>query len=133
MGDDGPGGAGKLQPECAWGLTRHLSRLADARIWIEALVQNAWDTGAGWGLVLCYAAYLREREDTALNAFILPMANNCISLLAAIMVFCTVFSVVPQLMEKTVQNTMMAASSDMQLFAIGRIKALRAVSSRSRK
>ncbi len=80
------------------------SRLADARIWIEALVQNAWDTGAGWGLVLCYAAYLREREDTALNAFILPAANNCISLLAGIMVFCTVFSVVPQLMESAAVN-----------------------------
>ncbi len=34
-------------------------RLSEPRIWIEALTQNAWDTGAGWGLVLCYAAYLR--------------------------------------------------------------------------
>ncbi len=84
--------------------TVDVSRLADARIWIEALVQNAWDTGAGWGLVLCYAAYLREREDTALNAFLLPAANNCISLLAGIMVFCTVFSVVPQLMETAAEN-----------------------------
>ena len=31
--------------------------LTRAQIWIEALTQNAWDTGAGWGLVLCYAAY----------------------------------------------------------------------------
>ena len=76
------------------------SNLTDARIWIEALIQNAWDTGAGWGLVLCYAAYLREREDTALNAFILPIANNMVSLLAGIMVFCTVFSIVPQLIER---------------------------------
>jgi NSS family neurotransmitter:Na+ symporter len=72
-------------------------RLADARLWIEALTQNAWDTGAGWGLALCYAAYLREREDTALNAVVLPMANNVISLLAGVMVLCTVFSVVPSL------------------------------------
>ncbi len=71
--------------------------LANAQIWIEALVQNAWDTGAGWGLVLCYAVYLREKEDTALNGIILPAFNNCISLLAGIMVFCTVFSIVPQL------------------------------------
>ncbi len=80
------------------------SRLGEPRIWIEALTQNAWDTGAGWGLVLCYAAYLREREDTALNAFVLPIANNTISLLAGVMVFCTVFSVVPQLIERAAQN-----------------------------
>ncbi len=71
--------------------------LGNARIWIEALTQNAWDTGAGWGLILAYAAYLRTQEDTALNAFLLPTANNTVSLLAGIMVLCTVFAVVPQL------------------------------------
>ncbi len=74
--------------------------LTSARIWIEALTQNAWDTGAGWGLVLCYAVYQREREDTALNSFVLPAANNLISLLAGVMVFCTVFSAVPPLLER---------------------------------
>ena len=72
-------------------------RLGDASIWLAALTQNAWDTGAGWGLILVYAAYLRQQEDTALNAFILPMANNTVSLTAGIMVFCTVFATVPQL------------------------------------
>ena len=73
------------------------SALGNAEIWLNALTQNAWDTGAGWGLVLSYAAYLRTNEDTVLNAFILPTANNAISLLAGIMVLCTVFSIVPQL------------------------------------
>lgn len=73
------------------------AELANARIWIEALTQNAWDTGAGWGLILAYAAYLRSGEDTALNAFVLPTANNTVSLLAGVMVLCTVFSVVPQM------------------------------------
>jgi neurotransmitter:Na+ symporter, NSS family len=72
-------------------------RLGSAQLWLHALTQNAWDTGAGWGLILVYAAYLRQREDTALNAFILPVANNGISLLAGMMVMCTVFAVVPQL------------------------------------
>ncbi len=71
--------------------------LANANVWLQALTQNAWDTGAGWGLVLTYAAYLRVNEDTALNAIMLPTANNVVSLLAGIMVLCTVFSVVPQL------------------------------------
>ena len=84
--------------------------LANARLWVEALTQNAWDTGAGWGLVLCYAVYLRQQEDTALNAFVLPIANNTISLLAGIMVFCTVFSVVPVLVSNlAVQPEALAA------------------------
>lgn len=78
--------------------------LAEPTIWIEALIQNAWDTGAGWGLVLCYAAYMREKEDTTLNAVLLPVANNLISLLAAIIVFSTVFSAVPQLMEQAAKD-----------------------------
>ena len=80
------------------------SALGRAEIWLHALTQNAWDTGAGWGLVLCYAAYLRSNEDTVLNAFILPTANNAISLLAGIMVLCTVFSVVPQLVANLADN-----------------------------
>jgi neurotransmitter:Na+ symporter, NSS family len=71
--------------------------LGNANLWVQALTQNAWDTGAGWGLVLCYAAYLRQREDTTLNAVMLPAANNMVSLLSGIMVLCTVFAVVPEL------------------------------------
>lgn len=75
--------------------TPELSDLLDHRIWLEALTQNAWDTGAGWGLALTYAVYMRSREDTALNAFVLGFGNNSMSLLAGIMVLCTVFSVMP--------------------------------------
>lgn len=76
--------------------TPDLADLADYRIWLEALTQNAWDTGAGWGMVLVYAIYLREKEDTALNAFILPVANNCVSLLGGILVLCTIFAIMPE-------------------------------------
>ncbi|MFQ5535813.1 MAG: sodium-dependent transporter [Gemmatimonadota bacterium] len=75
--------------------TPDLAQLADYHIWIQALTQNAWDTGAGWGLVLTYAVYMRAREDTALNAFVIGFGNNSMSLLAGIMVLCTVFSVMP--------------------------------------
>lgn len=71
------------------------SDLANYRIWLQALTQNAWDTGAGWGLVLTYAVYMRKREDTALNAFVIGFGNNSVSLLAGVMVLCTVFSVMP--------------------------------------
>jgi len=70
--------------------------LLTARVWLEALTQNAWDTGAGWGLVTAYAVYLRNTEDTTLNAFILGFGNNSVSLLAGIMVLCTVFAIMPE-------------------------------------
>ncbi len=75
--------------------TPDFSALGDVQIWLEALTQNAWDTGAGWGLVLSYAFYMRAREDTALNAFVIGFGNNSMSLLAGIMVLCTIFSVMP--------------------------------------
>ena len=71
------------------------ARLSDYGIWLQALTQNAWDTGAGWGLILSYAVYMRQREDTTLNAFMLGFGNNAISLLAGIMVLCTVFAMRP--------------------------------------
>ncbi len=71
------------------------SDLLTARVWLEALTQNAWDTGAGWGLIVAYAVYLRRREDTTLNAFLLGFGNNSVSLLAGIMVLCTVFAIMP--------------------------------------
>ncbi len=77
--------------------TPNWADLGNARIWLEALTQNAWDTGAGWGLALTYAIYMRPREDIALNSFMLGFGNNSVSLLAGIMVICTVFSVGPSL------------------------------------
>lgn len=71
------------------------SDLLTARVWLEALTQNAWDTGAGWGLIVAYAVYLGKREDTTLNAFLLGFGNNSVSLLAGIMVLCTVFAIMP--------------------------------------
>lgn len=75
--------------------TPSLEGLSNYRVWLEALTQNAWDTGAGWGLIVAYAIYLRRTEDTTLNAFMLGFGNNSVSLLAGIMVLCTVFSIMP--------------------------------------
>lgn len=67
------------------------SMLGRPTIWIEALTQNAWDTGAAWGLILTYAAYMRTRDDITLSAFQTGIGNNIVSLLAAITIFSTVF------------------------------------------
>ncbi|MCL7971817.1 MAG: sodium-dependent transporter [marine benthic group bacterium] len=76
--------------------TPEWSDLLSARLWLEALTQNAWDTGAGWGLITAYSVYLRNREDTTLNAFVLGFGNNSVSLLAGIMVLCTAFAIMPE-------------------------------------
>lgn len=76
--------------------------LASPKIWLEALTQNAWDTGAGWGLILTYAIYLRAREDVSLNPFLIGFGNNSMSLLAGIMVLCTVFAINPAAQEEIV-------------------------------
>jgi len=88
-----PGAEGGL----AFLFTPRWSDLANASIWLEALTQNAWDTGAGWGLALTYAIYMRRNEDTALNSFMLGFGNNSVSLMAGIMVICTVFAVGPRI------------------------------------
>ncbi len=82
--------------------TPHWSQLRDYNIWLQALTQNAWDTGAGWGLILTYAVYMRKREDTALNSFMLGFGNNSVSLLAGIVVLCTIFSIMPNAADQIV-------------------------------
>jgi NSS family neurotransmitter:Na+ symporter len=72
-----------------------LHQLLNYKIWLHALTQNAWDTGAGWGLIMTYAIYMRKREDIPLNALLIGLGNNSVSLLAAITVFCTAFAMAP--------------------------------------
>ena len=73
--------------------TPQWTQLKNPRIWLEALTQNAWDTGAGWGLFLTYAAYIKREHGVVKNALTTGIGNNTVSLLAALMIFGTVFAV----------------------------------------
>ncbi|MFT5143941.1 MAG: NSS family neurotransmitter:Na+ symporter [Rhodothermales bacterium] len=77
----------------AYLFTPQWSQLAHPKIWIEALTQNAWDTGAGWGLFLTYAAYMSTKQGIVKNAVATAIGNNVVSLMAALMVFATVFAI----------------------------------------
>lgn len=68
------------------------SQFGDVEVWINALSQAAWSTGAGWGLLLTFAVYSRKKENPVLTAATLGFGNNFASLLAAIVVIPTVFS-----------------------------------------
>lgn len=61
-------------------------------IWIEALSQSAWSTGAGWGLMMTISAYTRKNEDVALNTLVGAFGNNTASLLAGIAILPAVFA-----------------------------------------
>lgn len=67
------------------------STLKSPQIWLEALTQNAWDTGAAWGLILTYACYMRKSDDVTISAFQTGIGNNIVSLVAAVIIFSTVF------------------------------------------
>lgn len=81
--------------------TPQWAQLAHPKIWMEALTQNAWDVGAGWGLYLTYAAYVRRKHGIVKNGFITPIGNNLVSMLAALMLFSTVFAVLSREMGMT--------------------------------
>ncbi|MDA1027904.1 MAG: sodium-dependent transporter [Bacteroidetes bacterium] len=89
--------------------------LKSPRVWLEALTQNAWDTGAGWGLILTYGAYMHSKHGVVKNALITGFGNNLVSLLAAITIFGTVFAVLgselsrPEVLE-VMQNSGPAAT-----------------------
>ena len=72
--------------------TPKLDIILDYKVWLNALTQNAWDTGAGWGLIMTYAIYMRKKEDISINAALIGFGNNSVSLIAGITIFSTVFA-----------------------------------------
>lgn len=68
------------------------SHFSNATIWIEALSQSAWSTGAGWGLIMTISSYSRKKEDVVLNTFIGGFGNNTASLMAAMAILPAVFA-----------------------------------------
>eukprot|EP00058_Branchiostoma_floridae_P023199 XP_002608689.1 hypothetical protein BRAFLDRAFT_73911 [Branchiostoma floridae] len=88
-----------------WALTQHNAGSALAyiftpdwqllgtpRLWIDALSQNAWDTGAACGIFLVYGASMTQSMGPVKTGTLIPLLNNTVSLMSGTMVFCTVFS-----------------------------------------
>lgn len=71
------------------------SKLFHYRIWLEALSQSAWSTGAGWGLILTYSIYSRKQEDGFTNSAVVAFGDYSASILAAIVVVSTIFAFYP--------------------------------------
>ncbi|ANH79032.1 Na-dependent Transporter [Candidatus Chlamydia sanziniae] len=65
------------------------SSFVNYKVWIEALTQNAWDTGAGWGLLLVYSGFASKRTGIVANGALTAISNNLISLVMGIVIFST--------------------------------------------
>ena len=65
---------------------------SNPKVWIEALSQSAWSTGAGWGLIMTISSYSREKEDVSLNIFISGFGNNTASIVAGLAILPSVFA-----------------------------------------
>ncbi len=70
-----------------------LAGLLKAKTWLNAFTQAAWSIGAGWGLMLTYAVYMKEKEDIAANSFVIAFADSGSSLLAGMAILPLVFAV----------------------------------------
>ena len=73
--------------------TMDWSVLQNPSTWIDALTQNAWDTGAASGVLLVYASYFGKQHGVVKYGTVIPSINNLLSLLMAITMFSTVFSI----------------------------------------
>ncbi len=69
-----------------------VGNLSDYRLWLSALTQTAWSTGAGWGLITVLGAYVAEGQGFVKTGITAVLANNFASLLAGVAVLCTVFA-----------------------------------------
>lgn len=73
------------------------SQLWSGRLWLEAFTQVAWSTGAGWGLMMVYAVYVKEDEDIGVNSGIIAFSDVLVGFVAAALVLGTLFAVAPTL------------------------------------
>ena len=96
----------------AYLFTPDWSTLGSASTWLEALTQNAWDTGAGWGLILTYAAYMRKEDGVVRNAVLTGVGNNVVSLLAGTMIFGIAFAVLGADLSQTEVLDVMRSSGE---------------------
>lgn len=66
--------------------------LMNYKVWLEALSQSAWSTGAGWGLIMTYATYVKKEESVLTNSILTGIGNNLASIIAGLAIIPAVFA-----------------------------------------
>lgn len=72
-----------------------LEMLGNPRIWLEAFTQAAWSTGAGWGFIITYAVYTKQKEDIGGNCLIMGFGDNLGALIAGMTVLPAIYALSP--------------------------------------
>ena len=67
----------------------------DPTMWIDAISQSAWSTGAGWGLYMTYSSYAGSRTGLEATTYATGFGNNLASMLAATAIIPMVLTVLP--------------------------------------
>ncbi|ABR46807.1 sodium:neurotransmitter symporter [Alkaliphilus metalliredigens QYMF] len=75
--------------------TPNLHMLKNPTIWLEAFTQAAWSTGAGWGFIITYSVYTKQKEDVAGNCMIMGFGDNIGALIAAMTVLPAIYALSP--------------------------------------
>ncbi|GAA5025732.1 sodium:calcium symporter [Marivirga lumbricoides] len=75
--------------------TIEMHHFSNPTIWIEAISDSAWSTGAGWGLMITIGSFSNQKEDVTLNTFLGAFGNNTAALLAAMAILPAVFAMAP--------------------------------------
>ena len=68
------------------------AQFSNYKLWLDALSQSAWSTGAGWGLLLTYSIYAREQEPVISNSILAGLGNNAASIIAGLAIVPTLFA-----------------------------------------
>lgn len=77
------------------------AQFSNPRMWVDAVSQNAFDTGAGSGLFVSYSAYMTAETGIVKYGTLIPIGNNIVSLLCGMLTYATVFSTQTPYLNKT--------------------------------
>lgn len=88
----GDSGASELVPDAnSWDGINFLwevqfTSLGDPKVWLAAAGQIFFTLGLGWGTIQCYAAYVKPKEDIALNAVTAGFTNEFVEVVLGSMI-----------------------------------------------
>ena len=66
--------------------------LKKPELWLNAYTQAAWSSGAGWGMMLTYANYMKKDEDIVVNSFMISFGDALGAIIASLAVLPIVFA-----------------------------------------
>lgn len=72
-----------------------LEMLGNPEIWLHAFTQAAWSTGAGWGFIITYAVYTKQKEDIGGNCLIMGFGDHLGALIAGMTVLPAIYALSP--------------------------------------